>query len=101
VLVRVNSPLEPVATAKGFRNLLPYLKDLDAWQREVRRLERNVVKLRKHRYHKLAKTLEDSLHVLKLSLSEERKEHAFTVNRLLAKIDRENRIKNKASLSSP
>lgn len=74
---------------KGFRNLLPYLKDWDAWRREVRRLEQNIVKLRKHRFHRLAKTLEDSLPILRLSLAEERKEHAFTVNRLVASLDRE------------
>lgn len=73
---------------KAFRNLLPYLKDWEAWQKEVRRLERNVGKLRKHRFHRLAKTLEDSLPDLRLSLTEERKEHAFTVNRLLASLDR-------------
>ena len=73
---------------KGFRNLLPYLKDWDAWQREVRRLERNIVKLKKHRFHRLAKTLEDSLPILTLSLREEKKEHAFTVNRLVASLDR-------------
>ena len=74
---------------KGFRNLLPYLKDWEAWQREVRRLERNIVKLRKHRFHKLARTLETSLSVLTSSLTEEKKEHAFTVNRLVASLDRE------------
>jgi len=76
-------------TVKGFRNLLPYLKDWEAWQREVRRLERNIVKLRKHRFHRLAKTLEDSLPILRLSLREEKKEHAFTVNQLVARLDRE------------
>ena len=30
---------------RGLRNLLPYLKDWNAWQREIARLERNVVKL--------------------------------------------------------
>jgi hypothetical protein len=74
---------------KCFRNLLPYLKDWEAWQREIRRLERNILKLRKHRFHRLAKTLEDSLPILTLSLREEKKEHAFTVNRLLASLDRE------------
>ena len=75
---------------KGFRNLLPYLKDWEAWQREVRRLERNIVKLRKHRFHRLARTLEDSLPVLRLSLEDEKKEHAFTVNQLVATLDGEN-----------
>ena len=78
---------------KGFRNLLPYLKDWEAWQREVRRLERNILKLRKHRFHRLAKTLEDSLPVLRLSLTEEKKEHAFTMNRLVAKLNRGNRAR--------
>ncbi len=81
------------ATVRSFRNLLPYLKDWEAWQREVRRLERNAIKLRKRRFHRLAKTLEDSLRVLKFSLNEERKKHAFTVNKLVARLDRENRTR--------
>ncbi len=77
-------------TVEAFRNLLPYLKDWNAWQREVMRLQRNILKLRKHRFHRLAKTLEDSLPVLRISLKKEKKEHAFTVNRLVARLDRGN-----------
>src|SRR2546426_3292916 len=76
---------------RDLRNLLPYLKDWNAWQRELARLERNSIKLRKHRYAKLARTLEESLSTLRTVLNEERKTHAFTVNRLMIRLDDENR----------
>jgi hypothetical protein len=72
---------------RDLRNLLPYLKDWNGWQRELARLERNSVKLRKHRYAKLARTLERSLSILRTVLDEERKSHAFTVNRLIIKLE--------------
>ncbi len=72
-------------TVRRFRNILPYLKDWNAWQRKIRRLERNVVKLRKNRFTKLARTLEESLPMLKSVLDEEKAEHAFTV-RLIARL---------------
>lgn len=75
-------------TARRFRNILPYLKDWNPWQREIRRLERNSVKLRKNRYPKLARTLEESLPMLKSVLDEEKNEHAFTVNQLVARLDK-------------
>ncbi len=75
-------------TVRRFRNILPYLKDWNPWQREIFRLERNIVKLRKNRYPKLAKTLEESLPMLKSVLDEEKSEHAFTVNQLVAKLDK-------------
>ena len=90
-----SSRTELEATVKSFRNLLPYLKDWDAWQKEIRRLERNILKLRKHRFQRLARTLENSLPVLNLSLNEERKEHAFTVNRLVARLEREDRTRRR------
>lgn len=74
-------------TVRCLRNLLPYLKDWEAWQREIRRLERNEIKLRKHRFVKLAKTLDESLSRFKSVLQEERTVHAFTVNQLVAKLD--------------
>src|SRR3989441_7463304 len=76
---------------RDLRNLLPSLKDWDAWQRELARLERNSVKLRKHRYAQLARTLEESLSTLRTVLDEERKTHAFTVNRLMIRLNDENR----------
>ena len=79
-------------TVKDLRNLLPYFKDWDAWQREVRRLERNIVKLRRHRFTKLARTLEASLPALKMVLNEEKRVHAFTVNRLIARLRREDNL---------
>ncbi len=75
-------------TVRRFRNILPYLKDWNPWQREIFRLERNIVKLRKNRYPKLARTLEESLLMLKSVLAEERTEHAFTVNQLVARLDK-------------
>jgi len=75
-------------TVRSFRKLLPYFKDWEAWQKEISRLERNTVKLRKHRFAKLAKTLEESLPRLKSVLREEKTEHAFTVNKLIAELDR-------------
>ncbi|TMI54929.1 hypothetical protein E6H18_10365 [Candidatus Bathyarchaeota archaeon] len=83
-----DADVERKKIVQGLRNLLPYLKDWNAWQREVVRLEKNVVKLRKHRYGKLARTLEDSLSILRLVLDEERKVHAFTVNRLIIRLGR-------------
>jgi len=83
--------LELKEVVHGLRNLMPYLKDWNAWQRELARLERNIVKLRKHRYAKLARTLEESLSTLRTVLDEERKTHAFTVNRLMIRLDDENR----------
>ena len=76
-------------TARDLRNLLPYFRDWTAWQREIARLERNIVKLRKHRFTKLAKTLDMSLPTLKTVLNEEKREHAFTVNQLIARLSRE------------
>ena len=73
-------------TVMSLRKLLPYLKDWEAWQREIRRLEVNIVKLRKHRFTRLARTLEESLPILKTILHEEKTEHAFTVNELVAKL---------------
>jgi hypothetical protein len=75
-------------TVRRFRNILPYLKDWNPWQREIRRLERNILKLRKNRYRKLARTLEESLALLKAVLGEEKTEHAFTVNQLVTKLDK-------------
>ncbi len=75
-------------TVRRFRNILPYLKDWNPWQREILRLERNIVKLRKNRYPKLAKTLEESLALLKPVLDEEKTQHAFTANQLVAKLDK-------------
>ncbi len=75
-------------TVRRFRNILPYLKDWHPWQREICRLERNMVKLRKNRYPKLARTLEESLALLKSVLDEEKTKHAFTVNQLVAKLDK-------------
>lgn len=86
--MNVKSRSELEATVEGFLNLLPYLKDWDAWQREVKRLERNILKLKKHRRHRLARTLENTLPVLRRALDEDRKEHAFTVNRLVATLER-------------
>ncbi len=83
-------------TVRRLRNILPYLKDWNPWAREIRRLERNIVKLRKNRYPKLARTLEESLSTLKSVLDEEKTEHAFTVNQLVAKLDKLDRG-NKAS----
>jgi hypothetical protein len=82
-------------TVRSFRRLLPYFKDWEAWQSEIRRLEGNIVKLRKHRYTRLARTLEESLPRLKSVLSEEKTEHAFTVNKLVAELNRLER-RNKA-----
>ncbi len=82
-------------TVRRFRNILPYLKDWNPWQREIFRLERNIVKLRKNRYPKLARTLEESLPMLKSVLAEEKTEHAFTVNQLVARLDKLDR-RNKA-----
>lgn len=79
----------------GLRNLLPYLKDWDAWQRELRRLENNIAKLRKHRYGKLARTLQESLLILRIVLAEERKVHAFTVNRLIIRLDGDDKTSRK------
>ncbi len=39
-----NRQAESEETLKGLRNLLPYLKNWSAWQGEIRRLERNIVK---------------------------------------------------------
>ena len=75
-------------TVRSFRKLLPYFKDWEAWQNEIRRLERNIVKLRKHRFARLARTLDESLPTLKSVLNEEKTEHAFTVNKLIAKLDK-------------
>ena len=75
-------------TVRKFRNLLPYLKYWGEWQREIRRLERNIVKLRRHRFTKLSKTLAESLPTLKSALDEERVEHAFTVNELIERLDK-------------
>ncbi len=47
-----------------------------------------MVKLRENRYPKLAKTLEESLTMLKSVLDEEKTEHAFTVNQLVTKLDK-------------
>jgi len=77
---------------RGLRNLLPYLKDWNSWQRELVRLERNSVLLRKHRYVKLARTLEGSLSILRTVLDEEKKEHAFTVNRLIVRLADRDRL---------
>ena len=77
---------------RGLRNLLPYLKDWNSWQRELVRLERNSVLLRKHRYAKLARTLEGSLSILRTVLDEEKKEHAFTVNRLIVRLADRDRL---------
>ncbi len=71
----------------SLRNLLPYIKDWEAWQREVRRLEQNVVKLRRHKFVRLARTLEDSLPILRSVLKEEKLNHQFTVNRSIAELD--------------
>src|SRR2546427_6984935 len=73
---------------RDLRNLLPSLKDWDAWQRELARLERNSVKLRRHRYAKLARTLEESQPILRMVLDEEKKMHAFTVKRLITRLNR-------------
>jgi hypothetical protein len=75
-------------TIRKLRNILPYLKDWNPWQKEILRLERNIVKLRKNRYPKLARTLEQSLSMLKTVLDEVKTEHAFTVNQLVAKLDK-------------
>jgi len=84
--------VEPKKMVRGLRNLLPYLKDWNAWQRELVRLEKNSVLLRKHRYVKLARTLEGSLSILRKVLDEERKEHAFTVNRLIIRLEDRDRL---------
>lgn len=83
-----DADVERKKIVRGLRNLLPYIKDWNAWQRELVRLEKNAVKLRRHRYRKLARTLEESLSILRLVLDEERKVHAFTVNRLIIRLDR-------------
>ncbi len=82
-------------TVRNLRKLLPYFKDWEAWQREIRRLEKNTVKLRKHRFARLASTLEKSLPRLKSVLNEEKTEHAFTVNKLVAELNNLDR-RNKA-----
>jgi hypothetical protein len=87
-----NADLELKEIVRGLRNLLPYLKDWNAWQREIARLERNVVKLRKHRYARLARTLEGSLSILRMVLYEEKKEHAFTLNQLIRKLESGHRL---------
>lgn len=86
-LVDSNDQADLARTVSSLRNLLPYIKDWEAWQREVRRLERNVVKLRRHKELRLARTLEDSLPALKSVLSEEKVHHQFSVNRSIAELD--------------
>ena len=80
-------------TVRRLRNILPYLRDWRPWQREIRRLESNIVKLRKNRFTKLARTLEESLPILKSVLDEEKAIHAFTINRLVAKLEEVDREK--------
>src|SRR5436853_6699131 len=82
-----NADLELKEIVRGLRNLLPYLKDWNAWQREIARLGSNVVKLRKHRYARRARTLEGSPSILRMVLHEEKKEHAFPVNQLITRLD--------------
>ncbi len=53
-----------------------------------------MVKLRRNRYPKLARTLGESLPMLKSVLDEEKTEHAFTVNQLVAKLDKLDRGNN-------
>lgn len=72
---------------RRLRGLLPYLNDWDGWQREVNRLERNIITLRAHGSVKLAKTLESGLPALRLALEEERVNHQFTVNQFMAELD--------------
>ncbi len=80
-------------TLRDLRNILPYLKDWDQWQREIARLERNMVKLRKHRFNKLGRTLENSLITLRRVLNEEKKQHAFTVNHLLMRLSKQDNLR--------
>ena len=68
-------------------DLLPYMKDWDDWQKEIRRLETKVVRLRKHGEERLARILEESLPALKSALRGERVNHQFTVNRFLIEVD--------------
>ena len=74
-------------TLRALLDLLPYMKDWDDWQKEIRRLETNIVRLRKHREGRLAKILEESLPALKSALQGERVNHQFTVNRSLREMD--------------
>ena len=90
--------LELEDTVRNLRKLLPYFKDWEAWQREIRRLERNTVKLRNHRFARLARTLEESLPRLRSVLSEEKTEHAFTINQLIIELnnlDRSHKAKSR------
>ena len=87
----MSSRVESKIVIRSLRNLLPYFKDWNAWNSEIRRLERNLVTLRRHRYRKLAMTLENALPVLRTILDEEKKDHAFTINRLVAKLNREDK----------
>jgi len=89
--MKLSSRVESKIVIRSLRNLLPYFKDWNAWNSEIRRLERHLVTLRRHRYRKLAMTLENALPVLRTILNEERKEHAFTINRLVAKLNREDK----------
>ena len=82
-----DSHAELVDTVRRLRDILPYVKDWRPWQREIRRLERNIIKLRKNRFTKIARTLEESLPTLKSVLDEEKTIHAFTINRLVAKLE--------------
>jgi len=89
--MKLSSRVELKIVIRSLRNLLPYFKDWNDWNAEIRRLERNLVALRRHRYRKLARTLENALPVLRTILNEERKEHAFTINRLVARLNREDK----------
>ena len=74
-------------TLRALLDLLPYMNDWEDWQKEIRRLETNVVRLRKHREERLAKILEESLPASKSALQGERVNHQFTVNRSLREMD--------------
>ncbi len=91
-IMRPKSRAGSKRATRHLRNLLPYFMDWNDWNTELLRLEGNVVTLRRHRFRKLARTLEDALPVLRAILDEERKEHAFSVNSLLAKLNREDRV---------
>jgi hypothetical protein len=95
VVMNRERQLELEDTVRDLRRLLPYFKDWESWQREIRRLEGNIVKLRRHRFARLARTLEESLPRLKSVLSEEKTEHAFTINQLITELNRLER-RNKA-----